>query len=53
LRVERILLDRLSRISTRKEYQRLSKSTIRQAFQINRKALNKAQLLWPEIYKYK
>ena len=53
LRVERILLDRLSRISTRKEYQRLSKSTIRQAFKINRKALNKAQLLWPEIYKYK
>jgi hypothetical protein len=53
LRVERILLDRLSRISTRKEYQRLSKSTIRQAFKINRKALDKAQLLWPEIFKYK
>lgn len=53
LRVERILLDRLSRISIRKEYQRLSKSTIRQAFKINRKALNKAQLLWPKIFKYK
>jgi len=53
LRVERILLDWLSRISTRKEYQRLSKSTIRQAFKINRKALDKAQLLWPEIFKYK
>ena len=52
-RVERILLDRLSRISTRKECRRISDSTIRQVFKIKKKALKKAQLLWPQIYNYK
>jgi len=53
LRLERILVDRLSRISLRIESRRISDSTIRQVFKLKKKALKKAQLLWPEIYKYK
>jgi hypothetical protein len=53
LRIERILVDRLSRISARIESRRISDSAIRQVFKIKKKALKKALLLWPEIYQYK
>jgi hypothetical protein len=50
IRVERILIDRLSQISRRQCWKRVSESTIRQVFQINKKALKRAQKCWPEIY---
>jgi len=50
LRVERLLIDRLSRISLRLSWKRISESTIRQVFQINKKALKKAQKRWPDTY---
>lgn len=50
IRVERILIDRLSQVSKRQCWQRVSESTIRQVFQINKKALKRAQKCWPEIY---
>jgi hypothetical protein len=53
LRLERILVDRLSRISLRIKCVRISDSTIRQVFKIKKKALKKAQQLWPDKYHYK
>lgn len=50
LRVERVLIDRLSQISQRQSWQRISETKIRQVFQINKKALKKAQKRWPDIY---
>ena len=50
LRIERVLIDRLSRISTRKQCRRISEGMIRQVFWINKKALKRALELWPEFY---
>jgi hypothetical protein len=49
LRIEQLLLNHLSRISTRK-YLRVSHATIRQEFKISKRGLENAKKLWPGIY---
>ena len=49
LRIEQLLLNHLSRISTRK-YLRVSDATIRQEFRISKRGRENAKLLWPGIY---
>jgi len=49
LRIEQLLLNHLSRISTRKCL-RVSHATIRQEFKISKRGLENAKKLWPGIY---
>jgi hypothetical protein len=52
-RIEQILIERLCCISIRKNWFIVSEGTIRQVFEIKRKALKNGQRKWPNLFQYK